>query len=109
MEAFDHGCLVLCREGEVAGHVATILSWFWSPSRPLTMQQWVWYIVVWADGERERSAEDYPPWITVTDIRNGVFVVEDDGPRSGEYLAEWLPEPEAKAQWERLGLTVEDF
>jgi hypothetical protein len=61
-----------------------------SPSRPLTTQQWVWFIVVWADGERERLFEDYPPWTAVAEIRSGVFVWES-GPHKGEYAVGWLP------------------
>jgi len=109
LEVFDRGCLILRRDGVFAGHVATTLSSFWSPGRPFTMQQWVWYLVVWADGERERPQEDYPPWTTVDEIQNGGFLWLDDGPRGGEYVAEWLPEPDARAQWDALGLTAEDF
>ncbi|HTW14875.1 MAG TPA: hypothetical protein VMF51_07090 [Nocardioides sp.] len=109
LDAFDRGCWVLRRNGEIAGHVATTLSSFWSPGRPLTAQQWVWYVVVWADGARERAQEDYPPWNAVAELRSGVFAWGDGGPRSGRYDAERLPAPDADAQWISLGLTVEDF
>jgi hypothetical protein len=109
LNAFDGGCLVLRRDGEIAGHVATTASKFWSPGRPLTVQQQVWFVVVWADGEKEPSFEDYPPWTTVADIWNGVFVWDSARPHSGEYTAEWLPEGEREARWAALGVTLEDF
>lgn len=55
-----------------------------------------------------RSFEDYPPWTTVADIWDGVFVGDSAGPHSGEYTVEWLPEPERGAQWAALGVNVED-
>jgi hypothetical protein len=109
LDAFDRGCLVLRRDGEIAGHVATSLSTFWSPGRPLTLQQWVRFVVVWADGEKEPSFEDYPPWTTVTEICNGVFVWDVRGSHSDEYTAEWLPDEEREARWAALGLTLDDF
>ncbi|NJC15405.1 hypothetical protein F4558_005231 [Micromonospora profundi] len=53
---------VLRRGGEVAGHLATQVSTFWSPLSFSRRRQWhVWHIVVWTDGHREPSDEDYPP------------------------------------------------
>jgi hypothetical protein len=108
LDVFDRGCLTLRREGEVAGHVATSLGTFWSPSRPLTVQQQVWLVVVWADGEREPSIEDYPPWSVVTEIKAGTFTW-DHGPRSGTYTATWLPEAESVAKRDELGIGPNDF
>jgi hypothetical protein len=109
LDVFDQGCLVLRRNGQKAGHVATALSTFWSPGRPFTMQDWVWFIVVWSNGERERSFEDYPPWTFVNEIQNGVFVWHDGNSHSGEYSAEWLPDSERQEKWAELGVTLSDF
>ena len=106
---FDRGCLVLRRDGRIAGHVVTTLGTFWSPGRPLTVQQWVWLVVVWADGQKERAEEDYPPWTYVREIWDGVFVWPGPAPRGGEYTAEWLPDDERAATWDELGVTLDDF
>ena len=74
LDAFDRGCLVLRRDGETVGHVATTLGTFWSPGRARTVQQWVWLVVVWADGKKERAVEDYPPWTYVREIWDGKFI-----------------------------------
>lgn len=37
----------------------------------------MWLVVVYADGTRERSREDYPPWTYVTEMPDGYFVWED--------------------------------
>jgi len=39
----------------------------------LSQQRWVWFIVVWANGVRERSFEDYAPWTAVREIESGTF------------------------------------
>lgn len=109
LDAFDGGCLTLSREGQTVGHVATTLSSFWSPGRPLTMQQWVWLVVVWADGEKEWAEEDYPPLSSVREIGDGVFEWPHAGPRSGSYDVAWVPEDEIEARWAELGVTLEDF
>jgi hypothetical protein len=108
LDVFDRGCLVLRRDGDVVGHVATSLGTFWSPARPLTIQQQVWLVLVWADGEREPIIEDYPPWSVVAEINDGVFTW-DDGPHSGTYSAAWLPEGQREAKWTELGLSSADF
>ncbi|MEV8026844.1 hypothetical protein [Cellulosimicrobium funkei] len=108
LDVFERGCLTLWREGALAGHVATSLGSFWSPGRPLTIQQQVWFVIVWADGEREASFEDYPPWTVVTEIQGGFFTW-DDAPRSGRYTATWLSEAESAATWDELGISLSDF
>ena len=108
LDVFDRGCLVLRRGGHVAGHLATLLSTFWSPGRPLTLQDRVWFVVVWDDGERESLIEDYPPWSYVTEIQAGVLVWES-GPHQGAYTVAWLSDGEAAARWEALGITVDEF
>lgn len=109
LDAFDRGCLVPRRDGVTVGHVATTLGTFWSPGRPLTVQQWVWLVVVWADGLKEPAEEDYPPWSHVREIWDGVFVWLDGGPRGGEYTVEWLPDDEREGAWADLGVTIDDF
>ena len=107
LDVFDKGCLVLRRDGEVTGHVGTTLGTFWSTSRPLTWQQWVWFKVVWADGVVEDSFEDYPPWTVVTEVLNGTFTWDEKGPHRGEHTAEWLPDGESR--WPELGITLSDI
>lgn len=109
LEAFDRGCLVLRRDGKTAGHVATTLETFWSPGRPLTTQQCVWFVVVWTDGDKEPSVEDYPPWTFVREIWDGVFVWPDGDARNGEYTVEWLSDDQRQAKWAELGITLDDF
>ena len=109
LDAFDRGCLVLRRRSETVGHVATTLGTYWSPGRARTIHQWVWLVVVWADGEKERPVEDYPPWTYVREIWDGEFIWPYPGPRSGEYSVEWLPDSEREAKWAELGTTLDDF
>ncbi|GAA1960261.1 hypothetical protein GCM10009798_19820 [Nocardioides panacihumi] len=108
---FDRGCLVLRRDGQVMGHVATSLGHFRSLANPLRKQPWVWLVVVWSDGRRERSVEDYPPWTYVREMHAGKFVwlgAPDVG-RDGEYDVEFLPEAERDRMWAELGITATDF
>jgi hypothetical protein len=109
LSRFDRGCLALRREGAIVGHVATTLGTFWSPGRARTVQQWVWLVVVWADGEKERAQEDYPPWTYVREISDGEFVWPYPGPRGGAYTVEWLADEEREAKWAELGITLDDF
>ncbi|BDZ66063.1 hypothetical protein [Agromyces mangrovi Wang et al. 2018] len=110
LEPFDGGVGVLTRDGEVRGHVATTLSWFWSPFSPLRKQWWVWYIVVWTDGVREPSTEDYPPFLAVTEMRSGYLDVESAAlTRNGRYDFAWLPPTERDAMLARLGISSDDF
>jgi hypothetical protein len=110
LEPFDGGVAVLKRNGEVAGHVATSLSTFWSPSRPFSLQHWVWYIVVWINGDREPSDEDYPPeWPMVKPMQHGVFEWERGDAHDGEYTVEWLPADERQAALTSLNIEAEDF
>jgi len=110
LERFDRGIGVLSRDGRFEGHVATTLGRFWSPSSPLRWQPWVWYIVIWADGSREPSAEDYPPFATVDEIGSGrLEVVSSAAGRSGWYDFSWILGAEAETALNRLGITPEDF
>lgn len=93
LEPFRDGMAVLrSDDGEVAGYLSTTLDEFWSPGRPLTWQQCIWYEVIWADGRRERVEEDYPPWTLVNEVRQGRVELEVGGePATAEtYSVEWL-------------------
>ena len=109
LAAFDRGCLALRRDGAIVGHVATTLGSFWSPGRLRTVQQWVWLVVVWADGAKERAEEDYPPWTWVREIWSGEFVWPGAGPRGGSYAVDWLADEAREAKWVELGITLADF
>jgi hypothetical protein len=107
---FDGGVGLLTRDGRVIGHVATTLGTFWSPSSPLRMQWWVWYIVAWSDGVREPSTEDYPPFWTVNEMRAGYMDVHSrDASRTGRYDFAWLPEAERATTLAGLGIRPDDF
>jgi hypothetical protein len=108
LDIFDRGIAVLRRDDQVAGHVATTLSSMWSPSRPLSRQDWVWLLIVWADGDRERPVEDYPPWSIVREIQAGRLTWED-GDHAGVYRVEWVPGDEREAAWRELGISLDDF
>lgn len=109
MEPFRGGAGVLTRDGQVAGHVATTLCEFWSPGSPLRRQWWVWLIVVWADGMRERSTEDYPPWTYVAEMKQGFFEWADGGSRDGRYDFVWLSPDDAQAMRGQLDIKPENF
>lgn len=72
LEIFRDGVAVLrSDDGNIAGYLSTTLDHFWSPGRPLTWQQCVWFEVIWANGHCERVEEDYPPWTLVEEVRQG--------------------------------------
>ena len=110
LDPFRDGVGVLSRGGEFAGHIATWVTPFWSPSSPLRMQWLVWYRVVWADGTRERWAEDYPPgWIAVDEMSQGYFEFSAYGSTSDvRYEFAWLDRDEAASFWKRLKIAAED-
>jgi hypothetical protein len=108
---FDGGVGVLTRDGRAVGHVATTLTTFWSPFSPLRMQWWVWYIVVWSDGEREPSTEDYPPdFLAVNEMKAGYMEVHSrDASRTGRYDFSWLPKGNRAVTLAELGVRPSDF
>ena len=110
LDIFDRGIAVLrnADDGAVAGHVATTLSTMRSPGRPLSRQDWVWLVIVWSDGHRDRRIEDYPPWTIVSEIQAG-RLIWDEGAHSGTYNVEWLPPDERDAAWSTLGISRDDF
>ena len=69
----------------------------------------VWFIVVWADGDREPRFEDYPPWTTVREIQSGTFTWDEGEAHRGEYTAEWLTDDEREAVRSSLGIRPDDF
>lgn|GEM_PF-1879196 len=109
LDPFRGGVGVLTQNGEFRGHVLTIVSTFMTLFT-FRAQWWVWYIVVRADGTQERSAEDYPPFLTVTEMKNGRFEANTYGDdRNGHYDFAWLAADEAAQTRERLGVTDSDF
>ena len=109
VESFRGGVGVLTRDGQVAGHVATTLGEFWSPGSPLRRQWWVWLIVDWVDGTRERPTEDYPPWTYVAEMKQGVFEWAGGGAYDGRYDFAWLSPDKAQSMRDQLDIKPEDF
>jgi len=100
----------LRRDGELAGHVATQVGTFWAPlSFSRRRQWWVWFIVVWADGDREPPDEDYPPWTVVGEMLSGAFSRKQDDAHGGSYTVAWLPEEARHETLSALGIRPEDF
>jgi len=110
MEQFHDGLAVL-RDGRPAGHVATSLGHFTTPFAPRTPKPWVWLVVVWTDGTKEPSVEDYPPWSYVAEMREGFLDWHDghDRERWGCYEVQWVTHELALAERERLGIRLRDF
>jgi hypothetical protein len=102
---FDDGLAVMIRDGKQVGHIATSLSKFWSPFRPLSLQWWVWFIIVWEDGTKERSVEEYEPWCYVNEMRDGKITWEDDV----TYSLEWVPKDKVQSLYKKLNIKSEDF
>ncbi len=109
LDPFRGGVAVLFSNGDLAGHLAASVGTFWSPSRPLSRQWWVWFIVVWSDGVRERPFEDYPPFSVVEEIVSGTFTWEEAGPHGGSYTVEWVPAGEREGVLADLGIGARDF
>lgn len=123
MRPFDHGVGTLTVDGELKGYLASVVGRIVLPSRAV----WPWFVVVWLDGSKERSFEDYGPvWSTVRNLEAGRF--EHYGPSvRGEkrflwwrlagsmpgppttFVFTWLPTVEARRMWDELGLTDKDF
>lgn len=88
---------------EVLGHLASVVETFWGLGRPFGLQERVWILVTWSDGRRERIAEDYPPWTSVTETRDGWVSWETDGSEV-RYDVTWLGEPERSRLWPQVGI-----
>lgn len=114
LERFHNGLAVLLRDGEAVGHVASSLGYFTNRGG---RQPWIWLVVVWSDGTKEDSVEDYAPWSYVAEMRAGYFDWPDGSGMMtgrkhghvGRYEIEWVPRDRALAERERLGVSLEDF
>jgi hypothetical protein len=110
LDVFRGGLAALRRDGEVAGHVATTVTTFWAPFKFSRRRQWwVWYIVVWANGDRERADEDYPPWTVVREMLSGTFIWDQDDGHRGDYAVEWLSEEARQETLSALRIGPADF
>lgn len=123
LERYDHGIGALTVDGELKGHLASVVGTTTFPSRA----PWPWFVVVWLDGSKEHAFEDYgPEWFTVRELETGRF--EHYGPSvPNERRFLWwrvrgtihgppmtfefkrLPAAEARKKWDELGLVDEDF
>ena len=110
LEPFRDGVGELSREGEVLGHLASVVTWFWSPFSPHRRQAWVWLVAVWADRTREGSIEDYPPWSYVLEMTQG-FIECDEWSieRRGRYEFRWLRTDRAAELRAALAIEPRDF
>jgi hypothetical protein len=101
---------VLRSEGQVAGHLLSIVGTFWSPFWPLRRQWWIWFLVDWADDRRETPFEDYSPdWPTVTEVEGGRFSWNVPDGTTLEFEVELLGATESAEIWRNLGVTPADF
>jgi hypothetical protein len=119
LRAYDRGLGTLSVEGEFKGYLASVVG--------RVGFLWPWFVVVWQDGSKEWSFEDYGPgWWTVRELDAGYF--DHFGPsirsertilgrrcestRPGPpivYEFAWLPAAEAARKWQELGLKDSDF
>ena len=106
LATYDHGLGELRLDGELKGYLASVRLRMSFPAR----QWWPWFVIVWADGRKDRAFEDYgPKWLTVRELEAGYF---EHYPESGEpevYEFRWLKPGEAGAKWAELGLAEDDF
>ena len=101
---FNEGLAMLKHDGKVVGHIATSVSKFWSPCSPLSLQWWVWSVIVWKDGTKERAIEDYAPWSYVNEMKNGKLSWNNTS-----FDIEWLPVDKAKQLYKKLNIQSVDF
>lgn len=123
LTAYDRGLGTLAVAGEVKGYLASVRLVMCLPGK----QWWPWFVVVWADGRKEHSFEDYgPKWYIVRELDAGRL--DHHGPsvektlslfghrfrwsESGDeqtYDFAWLPAEDAERKWRELGVTDDDF
>lgn len=104
LDQFRQGIAGLFDEDTLVGHVATVVEPFWGLGAPVRIQERVWLLVTWIDGRREQLLEDYPPWTSVTELREGHFVWPD--PRGDiDFTTRWLTGAEQQQAWQRWGIT----
>ncbi|REJ06099.1 hypothetical protein DY023_07360 [Microbacterium bovistercoris] len=109
LDPFVNGLGVLSRNGDVVGHVATV-RWEFHTLFSRKQQWWIWTVVIWNDGRRERPEEDYPPRSSVAEMKDGYLeVYSRDEARAGRYDFAWLQPEAAREGWSRLGITHADF
>ncbi|MBO0607561.1 hypothetical protein [Myceligenerans salitolerans] len=111
LDPFRGGVAILRRDGEFQGHVASEVTHFFARPRN---RWWVWFVIAWADGTKDRLIEDYPPWSYVTEMRQGLFdyagsMLMTDKARIGVYEVEWVPASEAARVRAEAGIRLEDF
>jgi hypothetical protein len=123
LRAYDRGVGTLSVDGELVGHLASVVGEMRFPSR----QPWPWFVVVWLDGTKENTFEDYGPgWYTVRELDAGrfdhhgpsvsfekrFFGIRLRGSKIGEPMSfdfAWLPPEIAARRWNELGLLDADF
>lgn len=106
LAAYDHGLGELRLNGEVQGYLASVRLQMSFPAR----QWWPWFVIVWADGSRDRAFEDYgPKWFTVRELDAGYFEHYAESGEPQVYEFSWLPSDQAGTRWTELGLTENDF
>lgn len=86
VELLDRGAAELVRDGDVVGHLTTLVELGWGAGRPFGNQQFVWFLVTLDSGERH-IIEDDPPYATVPEVRAGHLISEDVD--SGTRQAAW--------------------
>lgn len=105
LDLFRNGIALLRdADGHAAGYLATIVNHFWTPFRPLTWQERVWWLVTWNDGRRERIEEDYPPWTLVDEVRHGYAELEVSPGVHQHFGIEWLHGGARTEAWQRHGV-----
>jgi hypothetical protein len=110
-------------DGELKGYLASVVGDMRFPSR----EPWPWFVIVWTDGTKELSFEDYGPgWWTVRELDAGylqhfgpsamrerrIFRMRFVSGRMGPpclFDFAWLPPEEAAAKWQELGLVDAEF
>jgi len=107
LDPFRDGVAELRLGEEIHGHVATSVEHFWSPGRPLTMQERVFLKVTWADGRSVEVIEDYPTWkhdkevwTVVDEMHDGVLVPNS---HDTEYSITWLNGDQRERAWLTYG------
>lgn len=123
LRAYHHGLGTLSVDGAVEGYLASTVGEMLFPRG----EQWALFVVVWLDGTKERSFEDYGPWwLTVRELDAGYLQHYGPSLRSqhrilwkrveSSVLGEarrfdfaWLPADEASRMWRELGIADTDF
>jgi len=104
LEPFQDGLARITKNGKQVGYIATVLSKFWSPFSPLSRHWWVWSVIIWSDGSKERRIEDYAPWSYVNEMKNGQLEWDNT-----IYEVEWVPSNEVARLRKELNIQPEDF